>query len=357
MKQLSVLLLTLGTFVTGVAELIVGGILKPIADDLNVSIALAGQLISAYSIAFAIGAPILIALTPRIERKIMLIGSLALFIIGCLFSFWSTDYTMLMLSRLIVGLSAGVYTVVAFSSVAKLVPADQIGRAVGMVALGISCSMVLGIPIGIAITNWMGWQVIFAALALVTLIVMLLMIRLLPRIEGDAVVPFKKQFTVFRNPIIVSGLVFSFFISTSSSSMYSYVTPFMESILHMKADTVGYMMLVLGLCSVIGSRLGGAWVDQWGTARILYFGLAMMAGTMALLPLLKSSTLLGLIILCIWMLSMAMTIPAIQTYFIQQAPESSNLVLGLNTSVLHLGVAAGAVNRRSCRRRDFYGSS
>ncbi len=124
--------------------------------------------------------------------------------------------------------------------------------------------------------------------------------------------------------------------------MYSYVTPFMESILHMKAEAVGYMMLVLGLCSVIGSRLGGAWVDRWGTARMIYVGLAMLVGSLALLPLLKASTLLGLILLCIWMLSMAMTIPAIQTYFIQQAPESSNLVLGLNTSVLHLGVASGA---------------
>lgn len=342
MNKWSVFLLALGAFVVGTAELIVGGILKPMADDLHISIALAGQLITAFSLAFAIGAPIVVALTARIERKKILIGSVAAFAIGSLITCISSDFTSLILSRLIVGVSAGVFTVVALSSVAKLVPAQQIGRAVGTIALGISCSMVLGVPIGIAVTEWMNWQISFAGLAVLALLVMAVLILLLPQIEGDDKVPFKRQFAVLRNPAILTGLIFSFFFSTSSSAMFSYVTPFLESILHMKPAYIGSMMLILGVFSVIGSRLGGIWSDKWGTARMIYTGLVLLTSSLALLPVFASSLIVGVVLIVIWIFSMAMTIPAIQTYFIQQAPQSSNLVLGINTSFLHLGVAVGA---------------
>ena len=138
MAKISVFLLALGAFVTGTAELIVGGIVKPIADDLHVSLGMAGQLVSAFSVSFAIGAPIVISLTSRMGRKKLLSYALSLFILGCFVSFASTTYAMLMGSRVIVGLSAGVFTVVAFGAAAKLVPAEKIGKAVGTVALGLA---------------------------------------------------------------------------------------------------------------------------------------------------------------------------------------------------------------------------
>jgi DHA1 family putative efflux transporter-like MFS transporter len=110
----------------------------------------------------------------------------------------------------------------------------------------------------------------------------------------------------------------------------------------MKTANIGYMMLILGIFSVIGSRLGGIWADRWGTVRMIYIGLAILVGSLALLPLFATFMTVGAGVIILWIFAMAMTIPAIQTYFIQEAPQSANLVLGLNTSFLHLGVAAGA---------------
>ncbi|WP_372633194.1 MFS transporter [Cohnella sp.] len=216
MKNTGVLLLTLGAFVAGTAELVVGGVLRPIADDLGVSIALAGQLITAFSLAFALGTPIVVALTSRAGCKTMLIYSLAVFALGNLISFLSQDFGMILFSRAVVGLAVGVFTVVAFGAAAKLVAPAQVGKAVGTIALGVSVSMVIGIP------------------------------------------------------------------------------------------------------------------------------LVSLAATLALLPALGGAAIPALAVLLLWMFSMALVIPAIQTYFIQQAPDRSNLVIGLNTSILHLGVAAGA---------------
>ncbi|MBE1444452.1 MFS transporter [Paenibacillus sp. OAS669] len=342
MNRLSLYLLSIGAFVTGTSELIVAGILPAIADDLGVSVALAGQLITVFSLSFAIGTPVIVALTNRIQRKTALLVSLALFSIGCLCSFMSPGYGFLLGSRIVIGLSAGVYTVIAFGSVAKLVPPEKTGSAIGMIALGISSAMVLGVPLGVAIAKWWSWQAIFAWLAGVSLLVMLGMLWLLPRIEGDAPASFGQQFRVLRNPVIASGLFLSLFMTTSCSLMNTYLTPFLLDILHLPSASLGLMLFALGVSGVIGSRVGGSSVDRWGTKRIISICLSAIIVSLALLQALHSSWLSGISLILIWMFALSMLVPAIQTYFIQQAPLSSNLVLGFNTSILHLGVAVGA---------------
>ncbi|WP_282940622.1 MFS transporter [Paenibacillus sp. RC67] len=342
MNRLYIYLLALGAFVTGTAELIVVGILPAIARDLNISIALAGQLITIFSLAFAVGTPVVVAVTSLIKRKTVLISSLGVFIIGSLISFASSDYAFLISSRIILGLSAGVYTVVAFSSIAKLVPPEKTGSAIGMIALGISSAMVLGVPIGVMIAEWWSWQAIFAVLAVVSLLVLLGMARLLPQIAGDIPIPFRQQFNVFGNPVIVSGLILSLFMTTSCSLMNTYLTPFLLDILHMQVSSISLMMFALGIAGVIGSRIGGFGVDHWGTVRMISICLTVLAASLALLPIFHSSLMVGILLIIVWMIAMSMMVPAIQTYFIQQAPQSSNLVLGLNTSILHLGIAIGA---------------
>ncbi|MFB9274518.1 MFS transporter [Cohnella cellulosilytica] len=342
MKNTGILLLAAGAFVAGTAELVVGGVLKPIGDDLGVSIALAGQLITAFSLAFAIGTPIVVALTSRIGRKTLLLYSLAVFALGNLITFFSSDFGIILISRAIVGLASGVFTVVAFSSAAKLTEPSQIGRAVGTVVLGVSVSMVIGIPLGIALADWRSWRIIVAGLALLAAGVLLLIAKYFPSVAGDAPIPFTRQFSVLKSPTLAAGFAFSFFFSTSSSTMNSYVTPYLQNIVRLNTTELGYMMLALGAFSVIGSRAGGAWTDRWGTKRLLLGGLGALAATLALLPPLGGAAVPALAVLLLWMFSMALVIPATQTYFIRQAPDRSNLVLGLNTSILHLGVAAGA---------------
>ncbi len=342
MNRVNVYLLALGAFLVGTAELVVAGILNVIADDLRISIALAGQLITAYSLAFAIGTPILVAFTSRMARKKLLVLSLAIFIIGCLASWGSTDYPILMVSRLILGVSAGVYTVVAVSSVAKLVPADKMGSAIGMIALGFGSAMALGVPIGIAISHWWSWQVIFVGLGVLSLLIMLALIRLLPHVEGDAPVSWKQQFTVLANPVIVSGLLISLFLCMSNSIMLTYLAPFLQTVLQLNTSDLGIMMFALGIFGVIGSRLGGFGADKWGSVRMISFTLAICAVSLAVLPVMTASLAVGLALITIWFSAIFMNAPALQTYFIQQAPQSSNLVLSLNLSIIHVGLAIGA---------------
>ncbi|WP_127485862.1 MFS transporter [Paenibacillus ehimensis] len=342
MHRMSIYTLALGVFLTATSELVVSGILNVIADSLNISLALAGQLITVYSLAFAIGTPVVVSVTARLGRRKVLLGSLALFILGCLVAFGSSNIVILMASRVILGVSAGVYLVVALGVAAKLVPREKLGSAIGTIVLGFSSAMILGVPIGIAITNWLNWQSIFLILGLFSLGIAFVMLRLLPDLEGDAPVSFRQQFKVLGSVVVVSGLLLTFFRESGNSVLFTYLTPYIQDILHIKASNISIILLAFGIFGAIGSRLGGYGVDRWGAAPIIAFSIAVHIAALAVLPFVSEVPGIGLALLAVIVLSMFANGPAIQSYFIQQAPESSNLVLSLNTSIVHLGLAAGA---------------
>lgn len=343
MNRLIVYLLALGAFLVATAELVVAGVLQVIADDLHVSLALAGQLITAYSLAYAIGTPVAMTLASRSRRKSLLIVSLAFFVLGCIASYASSQYGIVLTSRLLLGVSAGVFIVTAMSAVPKLVPAERIGGAIGTIVLGFSSAMVLGVPLGVAIAGWAGWRTIFIVLGAASLLAMIGMIRLLPHLEGDATVPLRRQIAAVGNPAVIVGLIVSFFWNAGNSLLFSYLTPYLQQILHLQAGNIGLTMLVIGVFGVIGTRVGGYGVDKAGTSRMLAAGMAVCAIVLALLPALPASLdIAGFALIAAWMFALFVTAPAMQTFFLQQAPESANFVLSVNTSVTHLAVAAGA---------------
>jgi DHA1 family putative efflux transporter-like MFS transporter len=101
-------------------------------------------------------------------------------------------------------------------------------------------------------------------------------------------------------------------------------------------------MFILGVFSMIGSRAGGFGVDRYGAIRTIAITVVLSAGALAILPAVTSVAIVGLAFLAVWMFMLFATAPALQAYFIGQAPGNADFVLGLNTSVIHLGTAAGA---------------
>ena len=342
MNRLNVYLIALGAFLTGTAELAVAGILPALAEDLDISVALAGQFVTAYSLAFAIGTPILVALTSRMGRKLVLIGSLAVFIAGCAVAVFSTVFAVLLVSRILLGLGAGVYSVLAISSTARLVPPDKIGGAISIIGFAFGSALTLGVPIGIAVTGIWGWRSIFTLLGLISLVILAALARLLPSIEGDAPAPFRAQLRVSREPAIVSGFALSLLLCAGNALLLTYLTTYLGDVLSMGTALAGTAMFVLGVFSMIGSRAGGFGVDRWGAARTIVVTVALSAAALAVLPAAASVRIVGLALLAVWMFALFATAPGLQTYFIRLSPGAADFVLGLNTSVIHLGTAAGA---------------
>jgi len=350
MNRLLLYMLTLGTFLTGFAELAVVGILPVISADAGISIAQAGQLVTAFSIGFAVGTPVIISLTPRVSRRKLIAAALLIFAAGSLLSYASESYMAMIALRALIGAGAGVYLTVALGALPKLVPAAQLGRSMSTVMMAFSAASVLGAPVGIALAQRWAWQGMYLLLAGGAVLVLLALLRMLPNIEGDAAVSFGRQFAVLGRPAIAAGLLMSLMFSSGIGLLNTYFVPFLQDVLGLEVGYTGLTMLLFGLAGTVATRFGGGAADRRGPAAVIVRGLAAMALALSLMPVAAQAfashaggLAAGLAAAAIWTLGYAVAIPAIQTYFVRVAPDSANIVLGLNSSLLHLGVAIGSV--------------
>lgn len=136
------------SFVVGTVELVIAGILDMIATDLQVPVSMVGQLVTVYSLVFAFGSPVLIALTSKVERRKLLIIAMLVFFIGNMISMLSPNFTILLITRVILAASCSLVVVLSITLASNVVAPELRGRAIGSIFMGISASLVLGVPLG-----------------------------------------------------------------------------------------------------------------------------------------------------------------------------------------------------------------
>ncbi|WP_163881011.1 MFS transporter [Paenibacillus favisporus] len=337
-----VYLLAFGAFVMGTAEMVVMGILGMISNDLNVSVGTAGQLVTLYAVVFAIGTPILVSLTGKMKRKRLLLLTFTLFVIGNLVAFFSPNFTVLMISRMILAASQGVFTVVALMVGSSLVEPQKQGNAIGIIYMGFSTALVAGTPLGTIIGEYWGWRPVFMLIAALSVLAMIGIAAWMPKVQEQKPTSIRDQLLALKDRRMVSGLMITFFWIAGYQLMFTYIAPFLETAVGMNTTMISTALFVCGLFAVMGSRLGGYGADKWGIGKTLLVSLLLHAAALAVLPLAAATMVSALIILAVWFGAAWMTTPAQQYYLISLSPKTSGLALGLNSSMLQLGMAVGA---------------
>lgn len=338
-----VYILAIASFVVGMVELIVGGTLDLVANDLQISISTAGQLITVFSLVFAIAAPVLLTLTATIERKSLCLWTLFIFFIGNVMSYISPDFMVLMVSRVLSAASGSLLVVLCITIASSIVKEGYRARAIGVIYMGISGSLVLGVPIGLVIGNHFGWRAPFLLIAIFTLISMIGVYAFLGKIEPKPVIPLRQQFQTLKNTKLVTAQLTSLLFLTGHLTLYAYLTPFLKVALHLNAAWVSVFYFIFGIAAVFGGGIGGWAADKWGSKTSILSIISLFAVVLFGLNKVTFSIPLFVTMMIIWsMLSWAIT-PAQQNYLIESAPESSDIQQSLNNSALHFGIALGSM--------------
>ncbi|WP_152656565.1 MFS transporter [Oceanobacillus sp. CFH 90083] len=341
-NQFIIILLALGAFVTGTSEFVVSGILEIISFDLDVSISMAGQLITIYSLSYAIGALVLVMVTSRLDRKKVLLYAIFIFILGNLVAFFSYHFLLLMLSRVIMAMSGGLYIVVATNYAAQIAAPEKRGSAMATVITGFTVSLVLGVPIGTFLAGYLDWNYIFLIIALGTAVLFILLLKLVPDIQANPSLPFKQQLEVIKDRRLLSGLTTTIFWILGYTMVFAYISPLLSNSTGFSIEMISIALFVLGTFAFIGSRFGGYAVDKWGPDRTISLSLIIHIIALLVLTFTQFSATGVFITLAVWGIATWTTTPAKQFYLISLKPESSETVLSFNTALMNVGMMLGS---------------
>ncbi len=333
--------LLIGNFVIGTGVMLVPGTLNDIATSLQVSVASAGQLITAAAIMVCLGAPLSAALVARVDRRQLLTLSLiwyALLHAACAFA---PNYASLMVLRVLAVISAAIFTPQAAAVAGMLVAPERRGRAITTVFLGWSVASVVGSPLSAWVGGVYGWRVAFNVLALLALLCAVWVWRIIP----SGVKPPAISAALWRQTLGSKLLIVTVLVTALSSSgqfvQFAYFSPYIVQTLKGTASDVALLLGVFGLFGVIGSFTVSRIIDRVGPARSVMITLLLMAVSLLLWPL--GIGLMSLAVVLIpWGLGCFSCNSAQQARLVALAPAVASVSVALNTSAIYLGQGVGS---------------
>jgi MFS transporter, DHA1 family, inner membrane transport protein len=275
---LQVWILTLSAFAIGTAEFVIAGVLPQVAGSLRVTEGRAGNLITAYALAIVVGGPILTLWLARFEKRKVLIGLMALFIVGNLIGAFTTNYSVLLISRVIAGLTQGPFYGIGAVVAAKLVSDRLAGRAVGQMFAGLTLANVLGVPGGTWIGSTLGWNTTFLVISALGLVAAAAIAAFVPAQERDRSVPnIRGQLSAFWDHNLIASLAITALGWVGFMTFYGYIAPVAERIAGFSASDLTWVLVVVGLGLVIGNTLGGRTADANLRLSLILWPAAMVA--------------------------------------------------------------------------------
>ncbi|OOE11727.1 MFS transporter [Stutzerimonas degradans] len=344
-QQLPIYLIALGAFALGMASYVTAGLIPMIESDFSVSVAIAAQLVTAFTLAYGLGSPIFVALTPPDRQRTGLLVALAVFVVANAASALAGDFNMLMLWRAVAGIGAGVYLAMGIGACAALSAADRRGKSIAIIMGGMASGVVLGVPLSLMIADQMGWQ---AALWLVTLLGLLAFVGLgllLPTLPVAPSSSLRQKLAILTDGHVVTILLVSLLAAIASLGMYTFIAPLLADPNYGAVRSVTPYLWVWGIGGVLGSFLVGPVVDRVRGPVLVLAIMLILAASLFLLPAAASlDAWLAILPIVSWgAVGWALQVPQNNELIVaRQAQGDGNLAIALNESALYLGSAIGA---------------
>lgn len=344
--MLALLALAISAFGIGTTEFVPVGLLSTIAEDLDIGITLAGLIISGYAIGVAIGAPILTALTNRLNRKTLLMLLMVVFIAGNIVSALAPTFEILIVARFITAFSHGVFFSIGATIAVQLVPPHKKASAIALMFTGLTVATVTGVPLGTFVGQTFGWRATFFAVAGLGVISIIASYLLIPKdLKQSPPAKFSDMFKLVTNSRLVLGFLITALGYGGTFVAFTYLTPILQDITQISPRLISILLLVYGIAVAIGNWIGGKLANE-NPVKALFYMFIVHAVIMILLTFMIPFKVLGIIGIMLMGLFAFMNVPGLQLYIVQLAekyvPAAVDVASALNIAAFNIGIALGA---------------
>ncbi|MFI9838720.1 MFS transporter [Nonomuraea sp. NPDC051941] len=337
------LVFTMFTFATD--DYVIAGVLPEVSADLGVSVAAGGQLVTAFSLAFALGAPVASVVSATWSRRGLFTWALALFTAANWAAAFTTSYAVLMGLRVLAALAAAAVVPAVYALATSLAPEERRGRYLALVMGGMTGSLMLGVPVGTWVGGAFGWQATFGLGGLLGLVALVAIRATLPESPPAAAMPVRERLAPLARPQVLLGLLGVVGIVLGSMMLMTYLAPFLRDLAGAGPAELGWAFALAGLAGLAGGQLGGWAADRWGADRALIVGIAGFTAVMGLFAVcwaLRPLPLPALLpLLLVWAAVSWWIPPPAQTRLLALAGPSGPQALALNSSAVYVGVSGG----------------
>lgn len=339
--QLPLIALAMASFGIGTTEFVIMGLLPEVAADLNVTIPAAGLLVTGYALGVVVGAPIVAVITNSLPRKATLIGLSSVFVLGNFLCAVAPDYWTLMGARVVTAFCHGAFFGIGAVVAASLVPPRQRASAIALMFAGLTLANVLGVPLGTALGQAMGWRSTFWAVVVIGLLAVAGIAAWLPRDIPHSSGNIVSEFAVLRRPQVLYAMGMSVLASASLFTVFTYIAPLLREVTGLTPHAVTIVLLLFGVGITVGNILGGRLAD-W---RLMPSLIGIFLGLAAILTVLVFTApfeYAAVATVVAWGVLVFAVVAPIQTRVVDSAVGAPNLASTLNQGAFNLGNASGA---------------
>ncbi|PFD95653.1 MFS transporter [Bacillus cereus] len=336
-----ILLLTFGMFALGVDAYIMAGILPQIADDFHVSIGTAGQTVSIFTICYAIAAPLFATFMRKANTKHTLLAALFLFTLSNFITAVTHQFIVLLISRGIAGIGAGIYAPLASAAAVTFVSEKQKGRALSTILLGMSAGTVIGVPFGIYIASAYDWRMAMWFIVTVGVIGIFALFAKFPMIESSPLPTLKERLSMFKNKKTSLVMLITMILSFCSLGLYTYLDTIVVSYGFQKSILFIWMW---GIGGIAGSFVIGLIIDLYKKPKIvLMYLMCIMFFSLIFMSLFHGSAVLLALCLILWGGTGWATLATQQKILLEISPEHATISIALLSSINYFAGSIGTM--------------
>lgn len=333
--------LSLGVFGLIVAEFLPASLLTPMAAGLSISEGMAGQAVTATAALALFSGLFITAVTKQMDRRKVLLCFSMLQVVSSLMVAFAPSFSIMLIGRLVLGIAIGGFWAMSTATAMRLVPADKVPKALGIIFTGVSVGTIVTAPLGSYLGDIIGWRYVYLLGAVPCLIAFFWQLAALPAMKPEKAANIGTLFAVLKRPGIAYGKLAIILIWGGHFALFTYIRPFLENVSGFSVSSIAIVLLAFGVANIIGNMVAGHFISRKLKTSLAIPPLLMGLSGLLLVVAGHSSVITTFLII-VWGFFFAVVAVGWPSWLSVTVPDEAESAGGLFIAAMQLAIGTGA---------------